>query len=89
VTKAGGDAAWIRTVDEADAGEQLAPLYAQCLDPDSDKVDHVLKVHSLHPAGLAAHLSVYRASMTSTKGLRKVDREMVAVVVSKANGCHY
>lgn len=82
-------AAWIRTVDERDADDRLAALYAQCLDPPSEKVDHVLKVHSLHPDGLAAHLAVYRASMQSTKGLRKVDREMVAVVVSKQNGCHY
>lgn len=89
MTEAGNDAAWISTVDEADADEQLAALYSQCLDPGSDKVDHVLKVHSLHLAGLQAHLAIYRASMASTKGLRKVDREMVAVVVSKANGCHY
>lgn len=82
-------AAWIETVDEGAAQDELAKLYEQCLDPGSDKVDHVLKVHSLHPAGLAAHLAVYRASMQSTKGLRKVDREMVAVVVSKLNGCHY
>lgn len=83
------DAAWIRTIDESDADERLAALYAQCLDAGTDKVDHVLKAHSLHPDGLAAHLAVYRASMAGTKGLRKVDRELVAVVVSKLNGCHY
>ncbi len=82
-------AAWIETIDEGSARGELAALYARCLDPGADKVDHVLKVHSLHPEGLAAHLAVYRASMQSTKGLRKVDREMVAVVVSKLNGCHY
>ena len=81
--------AWIDTVDECDADDELTRLYAQCLDPGSDKVDHVLKVHSLHPAGLKAHLAVYQASMQSTNGLKKVDREMVAVVVSKLNGCHY
>jgi alkylhydroperoxidase family enzyme len=81
--------AWIETIDEAHAMGELADLYAQCLDPGSNKVDHVLRVHSLHPAGLAAHLAVYQASMQSTKGLRKADREMVAIVVSKANGCHY
>ena len=81
--------AQIRTVAEQDAKGELAALYQQCLDPGSDQVDHILKVHSLHPQGLAAHLAVYRASMQSTKGLRKVDREMVAVVVSKTNGCHY
>jgi len=81
--------AWIESIDEADAKDQLASLYAQCLDPESGKVDHVLRVHSLHPAGLAAHLAVYRAAMRGTASLPKADREMVAVVVSKANGCHY
>lgn len=89
MTEPSDEAAWIRTVPEAVANEQLATLYSQCLDPGSLKVDHILKVHSLHPAGLQAHLAIYHASMASTKGLRKVDREMVAVVVSKANGCHY
>lgn len=89
MTESQNEAAWIRTIDEADADPKLAALYAQCVDPGSDKVDHVLKVHSLHPTGLQAHLAIYRASMASTQRLRKVDREMVAVVVSKANGCHY
>ena len=81
--------AWIESIDEDNAAGELAELYRQCVDPDTGKVDHVLRVHSLHPAGLAAHLAVYRASMQGTKGLRKVDREMVAVIVSKANGCDY
>tara|TARA_R110002096_G_scaffold201955_5_gene386571 strand:- start:829 stop:1098 length:270 start_codon:yes stop_codon:yes gene_type:complete len=89
VTEPRHEAAWIRTIDEAHADPELAALYAQCVDPGTDKVDHVLKVHSLHPTGLQAHLAIYRASMASTQRLRKVDREMVAVVVSKANGCHY
>jgi len=80
---------WIRMIDEDDADERLAALYAAAADPESGRVDHVLKVHSLHPDGLAAHLALYRASMKSTPGLRKVDREMVAVVVSRTNGCHY
>ena len=81
--------AWIGTVDEGDAEGELATLYARALDPGQERVDHVLKVHSLHPAGLRAHLEVYRAAMAGTPGLRKVDRELVAVVVSQVNGCHY
>jgi alkylhydroperoxidase family enzyme len=83
------EAAWIQTIAESDAKPEVAALYAQCLDHGSDRVDNILKVHSQHPAGLKAHLEVYRASMRGTKGLRKVDREMIAVVVSKLNGCHY
>jgi AhpD family alkylhydroperoxidase len=32
---------------------------------------------------------MYREVMTGTKTLRKVEREMIAIVVSAANACHY
>ncbi len=80
---------WIRTIDEEDADGRLAELYARVVDSASGRVDEVLRVHSLHPDGLAAHEAVYRSAMRGTRGLRKVDREMIALVVSKINGCHY
>mgnify|MGYP003926832717 CR=1 FL=1 len=76
-------------VPEAEWNGELAPLRAAAADQETGKVDHILGVHSLHPEGLAAHLAVYRAAMKSTPGLRKVDREMIAVVVSRINECHY
>ncbi len=84
-----GSMTWIETVSEDEAEGELAALYAQVLDPEAGKVDNVLKVHSLHPAGLAAHIAVYRAAMTGTKTLRKVERELIALRVSQLNGCHY
>jgi alkylhydroperoxidase family enzyme len=81
--------AWIRTIDEDDADEGLSTLYGAMLDPAAGKVDHVLKVHSLSPKGLRAHFELYRAVMAGTKTLRKADREMIAVVVSVLNECHY
>ena len=36
-----------------------------------------------------AHYVLYRQAMAGTKTLRKVEREMIAVVVSKLNDCHY
>jgi hypothetical protein len=81
--------AWIRIVDEKEAGAELGALYDRMSDPESGRVDEILRIHSLHPAGLAGHYSVYRAVMTSTSGLRKEDREMIALVVSKLNDCHY
>ena len=80
---------WIRTIDESDADGELALLYGRMLDPRSRRVDNVLKVHGLNPAGLAAHWSLYRAAMAPTPGLSRAEREMIAVVVSKRNGCHY
>lgn len=81
--------AWIGTVDEDDAGEELRQLYDQARDPGSGRVDHILTIHSLCPRGLAAHLALYRSAMRGSRGLPKVDREMIATVVSGLNGCHY
>jgi len=81
--------AWIRTLDENQAEGRLAELYASAVDPRSGRVDHVLTIHSLAPAGLEAHLALYRHAMRGSRGLPKADRELVAVVVSSVNGCHY
>lgn len=83
------DPAWIETVPDTAWTGPLAAHREAAADPGSGRVDHVLLVHSLHPAGLAAHVGVYRAAMAGTPGLRKVDRELVAFVVSRVNGCHY
>ena len=81
--------AWIETIDEDDAGGELRKLYERMVDPASGRVDNVLKIHSLHPAGLTAHWELYRAAMRGTPTLRAVEREMIAVVVSRLNRCHY
>jgi len=81
--------AWIRTVEGGDAEGRLARLYRAVADPASGRVDGIMKVHSLHPRGLEAHLAVYRAAMRGTAGLPEVERELIALVVSGLNGCRY
>jgi alkylhydroperoxidase family enzyme len=81
--------AWIRTIDEGDADEELAALYARMVDPRIGGVDNIMKIHALHPAGLRGHYELYRAVMRGTEGLPRVDREAIALVVSRINGCHY
>ena len=81
--------AWIPIVPEEDAEGRLAELYEQARDPSYGRIDHVIAIHSLHPEGLSTHQYLYAEVMKSTKTLRKVEREMVAVVISKINGCHY
>lgn len=73
--------------DDADAA--LAARYAAIADPVTGVVDNVLKVHGLDPVGLDAHLALYRSAMRDTASLPKVDRELIAVVVSRVNGCDY
>ena len=81
--------AWIETIPEDQAEGILAEHYARMQDPESGRVDNVLKIHSLEPDGLAAHWALYRSAMRATKGLRGAEREMIAVVVSGINGCRY
>ena len=81
--------AWIETIPEDQAQGLLGELYGRMQDPEHGRVDNVLKIHSLEPEGLEAHWALYRSAMHATKGLRGADREMIAVVVSGLNGCHY
>ena len=81
--------AWIETLDAEQAEGRLAELYAAATDPTNGQLDEIMKIHSLHPAGLSAHIELYTAVMSGTKGLRKLDREMIALVVSRLNSCHY
>lgn len=81
--------AWIKTVPESEADSRLAALYDEMIDPRSRHVDHILTVHSLHPEGMAGHHSIYKAVMTGSRTLRKAEREMIALVVSRINDCHY
>jgi len=81
--------AWIETLDEDGASEELERLFDESRDPVTGQVDHILAVHSLNPEGMRAHLTLYRATMHGTPGLPKVDREMIATLVSGLNGCHY
>ena len=80
---------WIDEVDESDAVGELRQLFDDARDPETGRLDHILRIHSLHPRGLRAHLELYKAVMRGTKTLRKVDREMIALVASGLNGCHY
>jgi alkylhydroperoxidase family enzyme len=80
--------AWIRMIPEDAAEGDLAELYERYREPHGG-VDNVLRVHSLCPRSLEAHYDLYRAVMTGTRELRRVKREMIAVVVSALNRCHY
>jgi len=80
--------AWIRTIDESEAEGRLAELYSRLTEPWGG-VDNILKIHSLNPPSLAGHFEFYRTLMRGRSPLTRTQREMVAVVVSATNQCHY
>ncbi len=79
----------ITVIPDDDWDGELAELYPRVVDRNWGRVDNILAVHSLNPRGMAAHQSLYESAMTGTATLRKVERELIALVVSLANGCHY
>ena len=80
--------AWIKTIPPAEASGDLLEQYDRMRDPCGN-VANILQVHSLSPAALRAHFDLYRTLMFARSELSRPQREMIAVVVSKTNGCHY
>lgn len=80
---------WIETINAEDWDGELHQLRDRVADPGSGNVDHIMAIHSLNPRSLAAHQVLYESAMHGTATLRKVDRELIAVVVSAINECHY
>lgn len=80
---------WIEAPHEDEWEDDLAELKDDVVDPAHDRVDWIMRIHALDAGSLEAHNVLYRQAMRGTKTLRKVEREMIAVVVSAANDCHY
>lgn len=80
---------WIDMPDDREWAGELAEYRDQVVDRDHDRVDNIMAIHGLDVGSLKAHQGLYAQVMKSTKTLRKVDREMIALVVSEVNECHY
>ena len=80
---------WIETLHEDDWEGDLVPLEDEVTDPVTGRVDWIMRIHSLDAGSLNAHNVLYRQAMKGTATLRKVEREMIALVVSGVNECHY
>ena len=80
--------AWIDTINEGDANGSLKDQYAKLKDSRGG-VDNILKIHSLNPESLDTHVRLYKTIMYGKSPISRVDREMIAVLVSSINQCHY
>jgi alkylhydroperoxidase family enzyme len=60
--------------------------------PPEDRVpdqDNILRIQGVHARLMRLHYDLYRELMHGPGPLSRVQREMIAVRVSAANGCHY
>jgi hypothetical protein len=60
--------------------------------PEVDRVpdqDNIIQIHGVHSRTMRQHFELYRELMYSRGPLSRIQREMIGVVVSAVNNCHY
>jgi uncharacterized peroxidase-related enzyme len=74
--------------DPESLDDDLKAYYAKCQDK-LGLVPNVLRSYSARPEKLRTFIKFYNELMLGDSGLDKLEREMIAVVVSSANRCYY
>jgi uncharacterized peroxidase-related enzyme len=77
---------YIRVIRASHATGELAELYRVLAYPDGSVADAYVAL-SLNPPLLRADAELYRVTMYATPGLGRIEREMIAVLVSALHGC--
>ena len=80
--------AYVRYVSPLDGSPELGALYERYAGRDG-VLDNILRIHSLNPPSMEHHYELYRHLMQGPSPLTRVQREMIAVVVSAVNDCFY
>jgi alkylhydroperoxidase family enzyme len=81
--------AFLRLVDPDEAVGELAREYEAARARTSGKVANIVRSMSLRPRVLRVSMALYREIMFGPSDLSRVERELLAVVTSAANDCHY
>lgn len=79
---------WIQTVPPEEAAGRLQKSYDAAV-ARAGRVYGIIRTMSLAPAVLDASMGLYQRIMFAEGGLSRAQREMLAVVTSRANDCHY
>ena len=78
----------IKLIPPESATGLLAEQYAAARQR-AGRIWNIVALMSPNPAVLRASIELYRAVMHGPSPLSRVQREMLAVVVSRTNGCRY
>ena len=80
--------AYIRLVDDDEASGPLKSSFDRARGR-AGKVFHVVRLMSPNPAALDASMGLYLAVMHGPSPLSRLERELLATLVSVLNKCHY
>ena len=78
----------LRLIDVDEATGALKAEYDAAVER-AGKVFNIVQAMSLRPAVLGRSMELYREIMFGASGLSRQERELLAVVVSRENDCHY
>ncbi len=71
-----------------DASDALKKLYDQ-YGGKTKTPANILRIAGSNPTAMKAHVDFYRAIMFQKSEISRHQREMIAVIVSAINACHY
>ena len=80
--------AHVRLIDVDEATGRLKEEYDAAV-ARAGKVFNIVKSMSLRPGVLHRSMELYKGIMFGPSGLSRQERELLAVVVSRQNDCHY
>ena len=80
--------AHLRLIDVEEATGLLKDEYEAAVGR-AGKVFNIVKSMSLRPGVLKRSMELYKEIMFGPSGLSRQERELLAVVVSRQNDCHY
>ena len=82
--------AWIRLVEPEKAEGKLKEIYDKAAKAGNGRVGPMIQAGSLNPDALEGRGLLYRALLYGrSSSLTRAEREMIAVVTSVANDCHF
>ncbi len=83
-----GRISWLRVPDEEEVAAEVKEVWQEPREK-LGFVPNVLRIFALRPRHLLGWWRYYDDLLRGESGLSKAQREMIAVVVSVANTCHY
>jgi uncharacterized peroxidase-related enzyme len=78
----------LRLIEVREATGELKREYEAAVDR-AGKVFNIVKAMCLRPGVLRRSMDLYREIMFGPSELSRAERELLAVVVSRGNDCHY
>jgi len=80
--------AYINYISYENASPELQALYTKFGGADKTPAN-IVRISGVSPKAMDGHVALYRGIMAARSPLSKMQREMIAVVVSAINKCHY